>query len=370
MNALGWLPSAAITTANNEPEQATPVTQPLLFASALTFLLPQTVAATPLEMPAGAIQIGTRVEAPARYAMPIAAFDGTTVPARIVTGALDQNAWRVDGFRGNTLSLLQPLSDQLAAQGYQVMFTCQTIQCGGFDFRYGIDVLPEPQMHIDLGDFYYLAAMNTSGDAVSLLVSRAADQGFLQVTSVNTAATTALLATAPKTEPPPGPETATKPAAAGTTPVAQPDLQATPLPAPQTAAPPAPTAVIDVDVALMTTGSLALDDLVFASGKAVLQDQDYPSLAALAAWLIAHPLMKLTLVGHTDATGSLATNVALSRQRAAAVRDRLIKQYGAAAAQIDAEGAGYLSPRASNQTPEGRAQNRRVEVLLTSTPPN
>ena len=119
---------------------------------------------------------------------------------------------------------------------------------------------------------------------------------------------------------------------------------------------------------MTTTGAVALDDLIFASGKAVLQDQDYASLAALAAWLKANPTQRVTLVGHTDATGSLAANTALSKQRAAAVRDWLIRHYGVAGAQIDAQGAGYLSPRATTQTPEGRALNRRVDVMLTSTP--
>ena len=88
----------------------------------------------------------------------------------------------------------------------------------------------------------------------------------------------------------------------------------------------------------------------------------------MAAWLKAHPDLRVTLVGHTDATGTLAGNVALSRQRAAAVRDWLIRHFGTDAAQLDAQGAGYLAPRASNQTAEGRQKNRRVEVMLTSTP--
>ena len=113
---------------------------------------------------------------------------------------------------------------------------------------------------------------------------------------------------------------------------------------------------------------MALDDLVFASGKAVLEGRDYASLAQLADWLEAHPDRRVTVVGHTDATGALAGNVALSMQRAAAVRDVLVATYGVNAAQVDAQGAGYLAPRDTNQTPEGRQKNRRVEVMLTSTP--
>ena len=355
---------------------------PLRLALPVALLLVQSVAAQTqtLPMPAGAVQIGTRTQTPSRYALPVAAFDGSSVPTRIVTGGMQQQAWRVDGLKGNTLSLLQPLSDQLAAQGYQVIFTCETTLCGGFDFRFGIDILPEPQMHVDLGDFRFLAAQNAAGDAVSLLVSRTADQGFVQVTSVTAAghapsllpavpettppadvATAATLPTPPPDAPPPDEQTPDGP------PPEQPPLVAPAQPDPQVA-PQSPPDPGDFASQLTATGSVALDDLVFASGKSALQDQDYASLAALAAWLHDHPGTKVTLVGHTDASGTLAGNVALSRQRAASVRDWLVQHYQASAAQIDAQGAGYLSPRATNQTPEGRTLNRRVEVMLTSLP--
>lgn len=322
------------------------MTQTLILTIPLTVLMAGSLAAAPLQLPADAIQIGARNDAPARYAMPIAAFDGTSIPTRIVTGRLDQRAWRLDGNKANTLALLQPLSDQLTAQGYTVIFTCQTTACGGFDFRFGLDVLPEPQMHVDLGDFQYLAAVNPAGDAVSLMVSRTADQGFIQITSVS-----------PSGKPAVQPQTATAPAPLPAAPTVQ-------TPPPDIAAP----ETASFDQQLLTGASVALDDLIFPSGKAALLDQDYASLQALADWLKANPTLKVTLVGHTDATGTLAANTALSRQRAAAVRDWLIQHYDAAPSQIDAQGAGYLSPRATNQTPEGRTKNRRVEVMLTSTP--
>ncbi|MBC7478417.1 MAG: OmpA family protein [Pseudorhodobacter sp.] len=320
------------------------MTQTLFLAVPLALLMAGSLAAAPLQLPPGAVQIGARNDAPARYAMPIAAFDGTSIPTRLVTGRLDQRAWRLDGNKANSLALLQPLADQLTAQGYTVLFTCETTVCGGFDFRFGLDVLPEPQMHVDLGDFQYLAAVNPDGDAVSLMVSRTADQGFIQITSVSP---TGMPAVQP-----------------------QPAAAPPPLPAAPTAEPPeaAPPETASLAQQLMTSGSVALDDLIFASGNAALQDQDYTSLQALADWLKANPTLKVTLVGHTDATGALAANTALSRQRAVAVRDWLIQRYKAVPGQIDAQGAGYLAPRATNQTPEGRTINRRVEVMLTSTP--
>ena len=110
-----------------------------------------------------------------------------------------------------------------------------------------------------------------------------------------------------------------------------------------------------------------MEDLAFASGAGALLPGDYPSLAALADWLAANPEARIVLVGHTDASGGLAGNVALSKQRAASVRAALLAVPGVQAAQVGAEGVGYLAPRAPNQTEEGRQKNRRVEAVLAST---
>ena len=72
----------------------------------------------------------------------------------------------------------------------------------------------------------------------------------------------------------------------------------------------------------------------------------------------------MALVGHTDDTGALQANVAVSTRRAEAVRARLIETYGVAANRIEAQGAGYMAPITSNATPEGRDINRRVEAVL------
>ncbi len=75
----------------------------------------------------------------------------------------------------------------------------------------------------------------------------------------------------------------------------------------------------------------------------------------------------MALVGHTDFAGALDSNIALSKKRAASVADRLVQSYGVNRTQLDPEGVGYLAPRATNQTDAGRTQNRRVEVMITST---
>jgi len=79
--------------------------------------------------------------------------------------------------------------------------------------------------------------------------------------------------------------------------------------------------------------------------------------------LAAHAELALTIEGHTDNTGSAAANQTLSEQRAAAVKQYLVAHYGVDAARLDAKGFGASKPVASNDTPEGRQQNRRVELV-------
>ena len=354
--------------ARHEPEKSRPLHHHLPLIAALALTAGPVAADFPaLRFATPAVQIGQRQEAPVAHAFPIAAFDGQAVPARHLEGSLDQRAFRLDGARANTLALMQPLRAQLEQFGYLVIFACATTDCGGFDFRFGMDVLPEPQMHVDLGDFRYLAAENAQGDMVSLLVSRALDQGFVQVTAL-TAGPGADLAPDPAPDPATDPTPTLADPASADAAIAGPAIADTGVTQPGPDSGPSRPEPGSLAGDLAQAGSAALDDLDFASGKATLQEGDYPSLAALADWLKAHPDQKVTLVGHTDAIGALAGNIDLSRQRAAAVRDRLTADYGVAKAQMDAQGAGYLAPRATNQTPEGRQINRRVEVIVTTTP--
>ncbi len=344
----------SITIARNELASGTRRKRPSqlqhtlsrLAALAVLWVCPALAEAPALRLAAQAEQIGQRAESPASYRFPIAALDGASVPMREVEGQLDQRAFRLIGQRDTTLALMQPLRAQLGALGYEVIFECETTGCGGFDFRYAMEVLPEPQMHVDLGDFRYLVADNQDGDVVSLLVSRTPDHGFVQLTSVTA-----------------GPPVTVQPAAqAPVVPVE------TGPPVETITSPPRDTLAGTLAERIERTGSAPLEDLVFASGKAVLEEGDYASLRELAAWLKANPDLLVTLVGHTDATGSLAANVALSKARATAVRDWLVAKHEVPRGQMDAQGAGYLAPRASNQTPQGQQKNRRVEVMLTSTP--
>ena len=119
---------------------------------------------------------------------------------------------------------------------------------------------------------------------------------------------------------------------------------------------------------LRENGHVILGDLEFKTGSSALSAGPYASLQALARFLSEDPARRVVLVGHTDFVGSLADNVRLSKARADAVRTRLIEGHGVSAAQLDAEGVGYLSPISPNSTPAGRDVNRRVEAVLLNTP--
>jgi outer membrane protein OmpA-like peptidoglycan-associated protein len=127
---------------------------------------------------------------------------------------------------------------------------------------------------------------------------------------------------------------------------------------------------MDLNTGLTDSGlriALSSGDLQFASGSADLtEDTDRERLQALAAWLDDYPDLQVRVIGYTDASGGEDANQALSAERAEAVREALIAS-GVSPEQLNAEGRGEQEPIAENATPEGREQNRRVELLLEAT---
>lgn len=107
-----------------------------------------------------------------------------------------------------------------------------------------------------------------------------------------------------------------------------------------------------------------MGDLLFDVGKATLRPEARERLARLSGLVLAHPGLKLEAEGHTDSTGSDATNQKLSEQRAEVVRAYLEKS-GIAAANLSAKGFGKTMPIADNATWKGRQQNRRVEIIVS-----
>jgi OOP family OmpA-OmpF porin len=114
--------------------------------------------------------------------------------------------------------------------------------------------------------------------------------------------------------------------------------------------------------ALESTGKIALQNIYFDTAKATLKPESSDPVMQIAKALKAHPELKVEIGGHTDNTGTPATNLTLSQQRADAVRAALITQ-GIPAARLTAKGYGQTRPVADNGTEAGKAQNRRVELV-------
>lgn len=105
-------------------------------------------------------------------------------------------------------------------------------------------------------------------------------------------------------------------------------------------------------------------DILFDTGKADLKSAAADNLNKMSAILKKYPENVLTIKGYTDSTGSSAINKELSERRATAVKQHLIAG-GVPAGTISVVGMGPENPVANNKTPEGRAQNRRVEIEIT-----
>lgn len=119
----------------------------------------------------------------------------------------------------------------------------------------------------------------------------------------------------------------------------------------------------EMSKAITATGRVALYGILFDTNKADIKAESKASLDEIAKYLKANAAMKLHVVGHTDNVGGLESNLALSRRRADAVVAALAKTYGIAANRLTANGVAYLAPVAVNTTEDGRAKNRRVELV-------
>jgi OmpA-OmpF porin, OOP family len=112
-----------------------------------------------------------------------------------------------------------------------------------------------------------------------------------------------------------------------------------------------------------STGRVVVPGIYFDTDKAVLKPESGPALAEIVKMLKADQALKVYVVGHTDNAGQFAHNVKLSQDRAASVVNALVNQHGIAAARLTPFGAGPTAPVASNKNEEGRAKNRRVELV-------
>jgi OOP family OmpA-OmpF porin len=115
--------------------------------------------------------------------------------------------------------------------------------------------------------------------------------------------------------------------------------------------------------AIKSGGKIALYGITFDFDKADIRPESKPQLDEIGGLLKADESLKLMITGHTDDQGGAAYNLDLSKRRADAVVEALIEQYGIGPDRLMAQGVGLAAPVASNETQEGRARNRRVELV-------
>ena len=113
---------------------------------------------------------------------------------------------------------------------------------------------------------------------------------------------------------------------------------------------------------ILTNGKFVTHGITFDIGKATLLPQSMGVMNDVAKFLKANTNINMEIDGHTDNTGSAASNMTLSQQRANAVEAQLITM-GIDASRLTTKGYGSTVPIASNDTPEGQANNRRVEFV-------
>ncbi|MEM7318768.1 MAG: OmpA family protein [Pseudomonadota bacterium] len=285
-----------------------------------------------LSLPGNAVQLSARVSTFDSYELPVAPYRNGEVPHKVLEGQVDRKSWRISGASGTPLQVLEPLRRQLTDQGYEILLDCKAQRCGGFDFRFGTEVIPSPNMFVAIRDYRFLSAVRGE-ESISLLISRSGSDIYIQMIHVS-----------------PVPD-------------AGPDRVAPRIDTPQS---PEESETVGISALLERDGRVILGDLEFRSGSAQLGDGPFDTLEMLAKYLAATPSLRIALVGHTDSVGAPEANIQLSERRATAVRDYMVNTFQSDPNQIEANGVGYLSPISTNLTNDGRNVNRRVEAVLLS----
>jgi OmpA-OmpF porin, OOP family len=121
--------------------------------------------------------------------------------------------------------------------------------------------------------------------------------------------------------------------------------------------------VKDLDSDLSQNGHIAIYGIHFDSGKSEIKQESTQTLKNIAEFLNTHPNKKYIIAGHTDNEGNFDVNLKLSLERANAVLNELVTNYNVKVTQLKAYGDGSTAPIATNTTDEGRAKNRRVEIV-------
>jgi len=124
--------------------------------------------------------------------------------------------------------------------------------------------------------------------------------------------------------------------------------------------------MVDADAmqtAISGSGKVVLYGIYFDTDSAAVKSESAPTLQEIEKLMKNSPQLKIVIVGHTDYEGGRDYNMALSERRARAVLETLVQDYGVTAQRLSSAGVGYLAPAATNESEDGRALNRRVELV-------
>jgi OmpA-OmpF porin, OOP family len=114
---------------------------------------------------------------------------------------------------------------------------------------------------------------------------------------------------------------------------------------------------------LITEGKFVTTGITFDVNSATIRPESFAVLKDIAATLTENPAVKVKIIGHTDSDGEDAANLALSKKRAESVQEALVEEFGIDKGRMQTDGQGETAPLAPNTTPEGKANNRRVEFV-------
>jgi outer membrane protein OmpA-like peptidoglycan-associated protein len=244
--------------------------------------------------------------------------NGKPADARRLEGRVWRIAYKTDP-GPSILEVSRNFELQLGKAGFKTLLACDTDACGGIPFTESVDSLPVPQMWVDGFDFHYFAAVKSEGGRetyATIITSKNNDEVHSQLT------------------------------------VVQIDKMNDKM----------------VDAAAMAKGlgdkgHIALYGIYFDTDKTTIKPQSRPTLDEIAKLLKGQPKLAVYIVGHTDSQGGYDYNMNLSRGRAQAVAADLVAHYGIDKARLKTAGVGFLAPLGSNQTEDGRALNRRTELV-------
>ncbi|WP_419911226.1 OmpA family protein [Hoeflea sp.] len=236
-----------------------------------------------------------------------------------IEGAVTRIAYTLDGEQ-SLAEVARNFELGLQEKGFDIVFECKTKECGGGNLAYALDTFPLPKMVVDPFNYRYLGAKrsNDDGDVYASVVISADTHKKIrtQVTVVEIDKLAFQMV----------------------------DAKA-------------------MQDAFAEKGSFALYGIYFDTDKADIKPESAPTLEEMAKFLGASPDLSVVIVGHTDNQGSMDYNLNLSHRRAQSVVDALASTHGISRDRMVAAGAGFLAPVARNDTEDGRAKNRRVELI-------